>query len=267
MVNYGFIGAGNMAASLIKGALLKNTSLANQIYIYNKNNLKQENFCKAYGLNSCTSMDIVAKKCDIILICVKPQNFNDVLSTLLPILPTNKPLIVSIAGAITILDMENMLSSSVPIARSMPSLNSEVGYGCSAICYNTLATDTQKKYIEDFFSLSGTITQIEEQNFSIYTSIASCSSAYVYMFIDALATAGLKHGLKKEEALKMASSAVLGSSCMLINSNAHPSQLIDRVCSPGGITIEGVCTLKENLFESTIIKAVDATVNKDKTLK
>ena len=86
------------------------------------------------------------------------------------------------------------------------------------------------------------------------------------MFIDALARAGVKNGMKKDDALKICAQAVYGSAKMILDSSEHPWELIDKVCSPGGTTIEGVVSLQADGFENAIHKAVDKALEKDKKL-
>lgn len=90
--------------------------------------------------------------------------------------------------------------------------------------------------------------------------------ALAYMFIDELARAGVKNGMKKDIALKISAQAVLGSAKMILESDEHPYDLIDKVCSPGGTTIEAVTSLQESGFNSAIHKAVDKAVEKDSKL-
>ena len=86
------------------------------------------------------------------------------------------------------------------------------------------------------------------------------------MFIDALARAAVKNGMPKDVALEVASGAVLGSAKMILESDEHPWQLVDQVCSPGGTTIEGVVSLQKDSFEAAVMNAVQAAVDKDKKL-
>ena len=86
------------------------------------------------------------------------------------------------------------------------------------------------------------------------------------MFIDALARAGVKHGMRKDQALQIATQSVLGSAKMIAESSEHPWELVDRVCSPGGTTIEGVLSLKADGLETAVQNAVDAAVEKDNKL-
>jgi pyrroline-5-carboxylate reductase len=266
---YGFIGTGNMASAIIKGTLLNKKELFGQIYVYNKNNEKQQNLCEQYKVISCNSENDVIENCDIVFLCIKPNMFKNVISKTIETIKIYKPLLVSIAGGLTLENIQNMLGNvtDIQLVRSMPNLNSQVGYGITAYCCNNLVSKTNNDNVNEFLNYSGMTVELEEKYFSAYTSIAGCSNAYVYMFIEALATGALKSGMKKSEALKIVAQSVLGSATMVLNSNEHPAELIDRVCSPGGITIEGVCKLKEKNFESTIIEAVNSTIAKDKIMQ
>ena len=107
---------------------------------------------------------------------------------------------------------------------------------------------------------------ISENLFSVYSAIGGCSPAFSYMFIDSLARAAVKNGMPKSVALEVAAGAVLGSAKMILESQEHPWQLVDQVCSPGGTTIEGVTSLQNDGFESAVMDAVQAAIDKDKRL-
>ena len=96
--------------------------------------------------------------------------------------------------------------------------------------------------------------------------INACIPAFSYMFIDAIARAGVKNGMSKDLALKFAAQTVLGSAKMVLESGEHPYKLTDMVCSPGGTTIEGVLSLQADGFESAVHNAVNKAVEKDKLL-
>ena len=100
----------------------------------------------------------------------------------------------------------------------------------------------------------------------IFGVIGGCGPAFAYMFIDAMARAGVKNGMKKSDALMIAAQTVLGSAKMILESDEHPWQLIDNVCSPGGTTIEGVTSLQADGFEAAVHNAVDKALDKDKKL-
>ena len=103
-------------------------------------------------------------------------------------------------------------------------------------------------------------------HFSVFGAIAGCAPAFSYMYIDSLARAAVKNGMDKKTALTVAAQTVLGSAEMILESDAHPWELVDRVCSPGGTTIEGVTSLQKDGFESAVQNAVDRAIEKDSKL-
>lgn len=96
--------------------------------------------------------------------------------------------------------------------------------------------------------------------------IASCSPAYTLLYVDALAQAGVQFGIPKPLALKIASQAVLGTTRLLQETGEHPRALADQVCSPGGTTIAGVCSLQKDAFEAAVVAAAQASLDRDKQL-
>ncbi|HFU0998740.1 TPA: pyrroline-5-carboxylate reductase family protein, partial [Streptococcus pneumoniae] len=88
------------------------------------------------------------------------------------------------------------------------------------------------------------------------TGLAGCGPAFVYLFIEALADAGVQTGLPREIALKMAAQTVVGAGQLVLESQQHPGVLKDQVCSPGGSTIAGVASLEAHAFRGTVMDAV-----------
>lgn len=262
----GFIGAGNMGGAIFKGFISKSVLPANNICVIrnNKEALKQQ--ADTYGITMAKTYSELIEFSDIVFLAVKPVMFPDLISSINADVEKYKPLIVSMAAGLSLESIENMFGFSLPIVRIMPNINAEICMSTTAYCANSLATSDNIDTIAKMFNQIGTAVEIPEVQFATFTAIAGCSPAYVYLFIDSLAKGAQKAGMNKQQALKIAASAVLGSTQMLINSNSHPWELIDKVCSPGGTTIEGVCTLEEYKFESAIVKAVENSILKDKAL-
>ncbi|MBQ9832327.1 MAG: pyrroline-5-carboxylate reductase [Clostridia bacterium] len=260
MTKYGFIGLGNMASAIIDG--MKNSGQYDMRNVYGYDTVSSKaNEC---GVCACDSIAQLCKTVDIVVLAVKPQ----ILPKVLPEVKENalQALIVSIAAGKTIDYLAQALYENAPIVRVMPNINARVGASTVAFCANASVADEQKKLVETMLCTIGTVTELPESMFSVFTAIAGSSPAFTYIYIDALARAAVQAGMPKAQALQIAASSVFGSAKLVMESGEHPYALADSVCSPSGTTIDGVLTLQENAFESTVHKAIKAVIEKDKRL-
>ena len=264
-MKYSFIGLGNMASAIIAGMAASGKFKNDNIYGYNRSEGKTNTLRDRHGLIPCASALEAVEKAEVVVLCVKPQVMPKLLDEIGGAITKDK-LVITIAAGKSCDWYEAKLGKGVPVVRVMPNINATVLEAMSAYCCNALVNDEQKALVEKLCSSFGKVVSIEEDKFSIFSAIAGCSPAYSYMFIDSLARAGVKNGLAKGQALEIAAQTVLGSAKKILESKEHPWELIDRVCSPGGTTIEGVCALQENGFEATVTSAVDASYLKDKSL-
>ena len=132
----------------------------------------------------------------------------------------------------------------------------------TAYCPNKNVNSDDINKAEVLLKSVGGCIAIEERLFSVFTAVAGCGPAFVYMFIDAISEAAVRFGMDKKTALYAAGQTVLGSASALMQSGEHPYSLVDKVCSPGGATVEGVCALHENGFVNAVLSAVSASYNK-----
>lgn len=262
----GFIGTGNMATAIIKGVLASGMLIGEDIAVYDIATEKAEALASEYGLKAFGSENEIAAKCDKVVLSVKPNVFLSLLSKIDSELKQNNPLIISIAAGKTIEFISGCLSYDGKIVRVMPNINAKVGAAVSAYCGKANVSEAELSFVKSLCESFGIAVNIEENLFSVYSAIGGCSPAFAYMFIDSLARGAVKNGMPKNIALEVAAGAVLGSAKMILESQEHPWQLVDQVCSPGGTTIEGVTSLQNNGFEAAVMDAVQAAVDKDKRL-
>ena len=175
-------------------------------------------------------------------------------------------LVISIAAGKPLSFYEEYLGNDARIVRVMPNINAVVGEAISAFCAGSTVSDDDKDFVRKLLSSFGKAIELAEDKFSIYSAIGGCSPAFAYMFIDSMARAAVKNGMSKSDALMVSAQAVLGSAKMVLESGVHPWELIDRVCSPGGTTIEGVRALENSAFPAAVEKAVDSSFEKDQKL-
>lgn len=266
-MTFGFIGAGNMASAIIQGMTIKsNVYEGKDIQVYDISSHAVKQLAIDCGVVACHSPED-AVICDVLILAVKPNTLPIILPQLKEVIQKHRPLVISIAVSRTLSFLENLLGDNVPIVRVMPNINAKAAASTSGFCANANVTSKQKETVCRIFSTVGSVTEIDESQFSIFGVLAGSAPAFAYLYIDVLARAAQKAGMSKKQALELSAQTVLGSAKMVLESNEHPWSLVDQVCSPGGTTIEGIYTLEENGFESCLIKAFDAVLNKDKALQ
>ncbi len=262
----GFIGCGNMATAIISGIISNNFISGSDINVFDINTSSLKTAKGNYNISICSDEVEVVKKSDIVILAVKPDIIRTVLKKTDTALGEASPLLISIAAGKTLDFIAGCTKSNCRTIRVMPNINAKVGEAICAYCANSLATDEDKKTVDSMLSCIGKSLEIDEKFFSLFGVIGGSAPAFTYMYIDALARSGVKNGMKKEEALKIAAQTVYGSAKMILESETHPWELIDNVCSPGGTTIEGLASLQADGFENAVQNAVDKALEKDKKL-
>ena len=260
----GFIGAGNMAASIIKGIITAGTVSDENIIAYDAFKERLEQLSAENGFKAAPSNERVIEESDIVFLAVKPNVIEPVLKPLAELITKRQPVIVSIAAGTPMSSISGFLKNEeISIVRILPNMNVEIGEGVVAICRNAKVSDDQLEKVKSLLRPLGRIIPIDEEMMTTFSSLGGCGTAYTLMFIEALAKAGLKEGLPKAQAIEIAAQAVAGTAKLLLESKEHPYVLIDRACSPGGTTICGVKALEDGAFTSTVMKAVAASSARD----
>ncbi len=206
---------------------------------------------------------------DVLILAVKPLDYPDVISETGRNLKRDV-IIVSIAAGIT-LEMlngwlERFINEPAKIIRVMPNIPALISKGMTGLCPGFRATEQDMETVRQIFTVVGRTVVMPENLMDAYTALAGSSPAWVFMFIEALADGAVKEGIPRATAYTVAAQAVLGSAEMVLESGIHPGELKDRVCSPGGTTIEAVATLEKTGFRSAIIQAVEDCTRKCREL-
>ena len=262
----GFIGTGNMASAIIKGVLSSGLLKGEEIGVYDLQSEKAQALSAEYGVKTYSSASELTESCEKIVLSVKPNVISAVLSEINNKAKEKNPLFISIAAGKTLSFLSSCVDFEGKFVRVMPNINAVVLSAVSAFCTGENVSEDEKLFVEKLLSSFGTAVEIKEDLFSVFSAIAGCSPAFSYMYIDSLARGAVKNGMMRDTALKIAAQAVLGSAKMILESDEHPWTLVDRVCSPGGTTIEGVTSLKEDGFEAAVMNAVQASFDKDKKM-
>lgn len=262
----GFIGVGNLAGAILKGVVASGKIAPEEILIYDLNAPRLNELKDLYNVSVAESANQVASECDNIVIAVKPKDIAALINEIKEDAKTNNPLIISTAAGTETIRIKSLFGYDAKVVRIMPNINAAVGESMTAACRNMYVSDEEMAFALDFCTCFGSVSEIPEIYFSAFTAVAGSAPAFAYMFADALTNAAVKYGLPAESSQTIVAQMLLGSAKMLLESPLPVSELIRNVCSPGGTTIEGVCSLKETGFENSVIKAIDKTVEKDRMM-
>jgi pyrroline-5-carboxylate reductase len=261
----GFIGTGNMGEALIKGLILGHVCRPEQIACSDVRPERQKEIRKAYGVKVTSHNVDVVKQSDIVILSVKPQIMKAVIDEIGKYLDLDK-LIISIAAGVPLEAIETCAGKELKLVRVMPNICVSVREGVSAVAGGKHALKEDLLTTKAIFDSVGKTLFIEEGLLDAVTGLSGSGPAYIFLIIDALADAGVKVGLSRNDALVLASQTVLGAARMLIETGEHPGKLKDMVTSPGGTAIAGLHTLEEGGLRTTMINAVEVATKRSKAL-
>lgn len=260
----GFIGGGKMAEALIKGIIQSQFADSDQITTVEPVMERRQFLSELYKINVAADAQAVAD-CGIVILAVKPQVMDSVLSGLKSIL-NETHLIVSIAAGIPLSFIEDRLNKKCRVIRVMPNTPALVLEGASALSGGTAATSEDIEICRNIFSAVGKCVIVDEKYLDAVTGLSGSGPAYVFSFLEALIDGGVKVGLAREDAELLAMQTVLGSVRLAMETGDHPAVLRAMVTSPGGTTIAGLHTLEKEGFRAAVMSCVEEATRRSKEL-
>ncbi len=260
------IGAGNMGKALVSGLIASGSSKPKSITCTDVRESRLDEIKKEYGVLTTVDNIEAVEASDIIVYAVKPQIIASVLKETAQKLDMSK-LVISIAAGVPMAAIESCLNKDLRLIRVMPHIPAAVKEAASAIAAGGHATQEDVDLAMQIFNSVGKCIFLKENYLmDAVTGLSGSGPAYIFLIVDALADAGVKMGLAREEALFLSTQTVLGAAKLLMETREHPGQLKDRVTSPGGTAIAGLATLEEGGLRTTLIHAVEAATNRSKEL-
>jgi pyrroline-5-carboxylate reductase len=254
----GFIGAGKLAGSVIRGLLLKNFCAPDAILASEPNVETRAQLQNELGISLTTENSEIAAKTEIVFLGVKPQRVLPVLRGLGAAL-TNK-LVVSFAAGIRIAQMEEVTPAR--IMRVLTNTPSAIGRAASAFASGPRAMEQDREKIRTMFGAIGAVVEVDDNQIDAVTAMAGSGPAFVYAMIEALARGGEKMGLNKQASLQLAAQTALGTAEMMITSGKSPEELIKMVVTPGGTTAAGLRVMEERSVAEALADAVEAATKR-----
>jgi pyrroline-5-carboxylate reductase len=257
----GFLGAGNMAAALIKGLLHGKVVPPEAIVASDVKSERLDQLRAAHGIRTTTDNHALVRESDVVVLSVKPQVIDKVLTEVGKDVRANQ-LVISVAAGVPIEAIEMRLPPGSHVVRSMPNTPATVQAGATAIARGEHASDADLAVARELFEAVGRVVALDESQLDAVTGLSGSGPAYIMLIIEALADGGVKVGLHRDTALLLAAQTVLGSASLLLETGEHPGRLKDMVTSPGGTAIAGLHTLESGALRKTLIDAVEAATRR-----
>lgn len=261
-----FVGAGNMARSLI-GGLLQQGYPADHIACSAPSEASLA-AVKQMGavVTSTSNIDVIAGA-DVVIMAVKPQVMRDVLAPLMNMLTSKKPLLVSIAAGISCGSLQSWAGEGVPIVRCMPNTPSLLQVGATGLFATDAVSREQQETANVILSAVGTVVWVkQESELDAVTAVSGSGPAYFFLFMEAMQEAGEKLGLTPEAAAQLTHQTALGAARMALESDADVVELRKRVTSPNGTTQAAIESFIASDIKNTVEQAMNAAVARSQAL-
>jgi len=256
-----FIGAGNMASAIIEG-LLENGLSASAITASDPSQEKLDAMQARLGIKVTTDNAVAIAEADVVVMSVKPQVLEQVLSPLTATLIERQPVLVSIAAGIEMSSLEAWVGAPLPIVRCMPNTPAQVLEGASGLYANGQVSAAQKAVVEGLFGAVGYATWVSEESLiHAVTALSGSGPAYIFLMIAEMAASGEKLGLDAEAAKRLAAQTVLGAAKMVLESDLPAQQLKKNVMSPGGTTERAIGVFEANGSDGSLGALVDRAMS------
>ena len=260
------IGTGNMGDALVSGLIGSGSSKPKNIICSDVRKDKLDQIKSSYKVRTTTSNLKAVSEADIVIYAVKPQLMAAVLIETAKKLDMSK-LVISIAAGVPLAAMESCIEKDMRLIRVMPNIAAAVKEAATAIAAGAHATKEDVELAMEIFNSIGRCIFLKENYLmDAITGLSGSGPAYIFLIVDALADAGVKVGLSRQDSLFLAAQTILGAAKLLIETQEHPGQLKDKVTSPGGTAIAGLATLESGGLRTTLINAVEAATNRSKEL-
>lgn len=265
-----FIGTGQMATALAAG-FVRELLKPEHISGYDPIEASRTAFAAktGTGVQLFDSPAEAVKNATIVILAVKPQVMSDALKPLSDSIKTvtaTRPIVVSIAAGIPIAKLEGALPIGTRVVRVMPNTPCLIGRGASGLATGSAASTDDARLISELLATVGLVETVPEPLLDAVTGLSGSGPAYVFQMIEALSDGGVKMGLPRAIATRLAAQTLVGAAEMLLTTGQHPGALKDSVTSPGGTTIAGLHAMELGGVRAALMDAVEAATLRSREL-
>ncbi|MFZ5724307.1 MAG: pyrroline-5-carboxylate reductase [Pseudomonadota bacterium] len=261
-----FIGAGNMAGSLVGGMLARGFR-AGQVTMTDISAERLRQLETQYGVAVTESNADAARDADVILLAVKPQQMAQVAAELAPALQGRQPLVVSIAAGITIAKLQGWLGAGTAVVRCMPNTPALVQAGATGLYASPQVNAAQRALAQAMLDAVGIALWLDsEEQLDAVTAVSGSGPAYFFLVMEAMIAAGRALGLDEKMSRQLTLQTALGAAQMAVTSSDDPAELRRKVTSPGGTTQAALNVFESAQLRDTFLKALLAARDRSREL-
>lgn len=251
--NVAILGGGNLGSAIAKGFINSGTFEDNTLTV-TRRNAKMIEYLEELGIKVTSDNIEAVQQSELIILAVQPQQIENLLSSIKDTLDPDKHTIISVVTGITVNEMHQMVGEEHKIIRAMP--NTAVELNKAMTCISDVTSNGAKEAATELFDLLGRTIVIDENLMEAATVLSGCGIAYFLRLIRAVSQGGIETGFHAEEAQYIAAQTALGAASMLLESDVHPEQAIDKVTTPRGCTIAGLNEMEHYGLSSALIKGI-----------
>jgi pyrroline-5-carboxylate reductase len=259
------LGAGKIGESLIAGLLRSGWRDPGEIVATARREERARELEEGYGVGTSLSNAEAVVGAVVIVIAVKPQDFDVLLGEVSPAIGTDQT-VLSVAAAIPTSAIEQGLADGVPVVRAMPNAPATVHEGIAGICAGSHADDEHLALAEEVLAHLGPVVRVPERYMDAVTAVSGSGPAYFALLAEAMIEAGILLGLSREISTQLVVQTMLGTAKLLRDEHMHPVELREMVTSPGGTTIRAIRELERAGVRAAFLNAIQAAMERSQEL-
>jgi len=264
MNKVGIVGVGNMGESVLRALMQKGVKKDSLCFVEAKKD-RALHIGKTYGVKDVKKVSELAKRSDLVVIAVKPQDARKILPDVASSMDGSKVL-VSIMAGVTMANIIALAGRSLKVIRMMPNIAVKVGQGVIGVAAGADVSPQEVSEVKDLFSSAGLTVDVGEELMDAVTSLGASSPAFFLLFLEAMIDAGVKIGIPRDKAKAISLQVIKGTIAMLDEENIHPALMREMITSPGGTTISGLAALEDRAFRGSVIEAIEKAAQRAKEL-
>jgi pyrroline-5-carboxylate reductase len=263
--NIAFVGVGNMARSIFSGMLASGYP-AEKIIGTSRTAEKRDYYHEQYGITMLAENDVALSQADVVVLCVKPAQMQDVIEAFSASVREDQ-LFISVAAGVELDAMAHWLGKPVALVRSMPNTPSQLGVGMTGLIANQHTSNEQKAWVSELFSSIGHSVWVDdEEHMHTVTSLSGSAPAYFFRFLEAMIKNAQQQGMDEKTSRELASRTMLGAARMVIELDEPIAQLRKNITSPKGTTEQALLSFEASDIDKIVADAMTACVNRSKEM-